>query len=44
MLSDYRVIVLGVGKASVTPGLRQPLEALDIPGAWKRGGRPRRTT
>ena len=29
MLSDYRVIVLGVGEASVTPGLRQRLEDLD---------------
>ena len=28
MLSDYRVIVLGVSKASVTPGLRRRLEAL----------------
>ena len=29
MLSDYRVIVLGVSGASVTPGLRRRLEALD---------------
>ena len=29
MLSDYRVIVLGVSGASVTPGLRQRLEDLD---------------
>ena len=29
MLSDYRVIVLGVGRASVTPGLRRRLESLD---------------
>ena len=29
ILSDYRVIVLGVGQASVTPGLRRRLEALD---------------
>jgi predicted helicase len=29
MLSDYRVIVLGVGEASVTPGLRRRLEGLD---------------
>ena len=29
MLSDYRVIVLGVSQASVTPGLRRRLEALD---------------
>ena len=29
MLSDYRVIVLGVGEGSVTPGLRRRLEALD---------------
>lgn len=28
MLSDYRVIVLGVGQASVTPGLRRRLEGL----------------
>ena len=28
MLSDYRVIVLGVGRASVTPGLRRRLEDL----------------
>ena len=29
MLSDYRVIVLGVSQASVTPGLRRRLESLD---------------
>ena len=29
MLSDYRVIVLGVGETSVTPGLRKRLENLD---------------
>ena len=29
MLSDYRVIVLGVSQASVTPGLRRSLQALD---------------
>ena len=29
MLSDYRVIVLGVSHASVTPGLRRRLEELD---------------
>ena len=29
MLSDYRVIVLGVSQASVTPGLRRRLERLD---------------
>ncbi len=29
ILSDYRVIVLGVGKASVTPRLRRRLEELD---------------
>ena len=28
-LSDYRVIVLGVGHSSVTPGLRRRLEGLD---------------
>ena len=31
MLSDYRVIVLGVSQASVTPGLRRRLEGLDTP-------------
>ena len=29
MLSDYRVIVLGVSRGSVTPGLRRRLEGLD---------------
>ena len=29
MLSDYRVIVLGVSRSSVTPGLRRRLEQLD---------------
>ena len=29
MLSDYRVIVLGVNEASVTPGLRRRLEGID---------------
>ena len=29
MLSDYRVIVLGMNEASVTPGLRRRLEGLD---------------
>ncbi len=29
MLSDYRVIVLGVGEGSVTPGLRRRLEGID---------------
>ena len=29
MLSDYRVIVLGMSQASVTPGLRRRLEKLD---------------
>ena len=29
MLSDYRVIVLGVSEGSVTPGLRRRLEGLD---------------
>ncbi len=29
MLSDYRVIVLGVNEGSVTPGLRRRLEGLD---------------
>ncbi len=29
MLSDYRVIVLGVSRTSVTPGLRRRLEELD---------------
>ena len=36
MLSDYRVIVLGVGRASVTPGLRRRLEELDGQGDPKR--------
>ncbi len=31
VLSDYRVIVLGVSQASVTPGLRRRLEALGTP-------------
>ena len=31
MLSDYRVIVLGVSQGSVTPGLRRRLEGLDTP-------------
>ena len=35
MLSDYRVIVLGVGETSVTPGLRQRLESLDTSGEPK---------
>ncbi len=39
-LSDYRVIVLGVGKGGVTPALRRRLEALDEPEAWKRGRAP----
>ncbi len=30
MLSDYRVIVLGVSESSVTQGLRQRLEGIDI--------------
>ena len=29
MLSDYRVIVLGVSQASITPGLRRRLEGID---------------
>ena len=29
MLSDYRVIVLGIGEGSVTPGLRRRLEEID---------------
>ena len=32
MLSDYRVIVLGVGEASVTPGLRRRLEGIGAGG------------
>ena len=31
ILSDYRVIVLGVSQGSVTPGLRRRLEGLDTP-------------
>lgn len=35
MLSDYRVIVLGVNEASVTPGLRRRLEGIDAAaGRW----------
>ncbi len=30
MLSDYRVIVLGVGEGSVTPGLKNRLQSLDV--------------
>ena len=29
MLSDYRVVVLGVSQASITPGLRRRLEGID---------------
>ena len=36
MLSDYRVIVLGVSQASVTPGLRRRLE--DLEGSVPVGG------
>ena len=35
MLSDYRVIVLGVSQASVTPGLRRRLEGLDTDASRK---------
>lgn len=42
MLSDYRVIVLGVNESSVTPGLRGRLEKLDQPenGRRKSGSAP----
>ena len=36
MLSDYRVIVLGVSEASVTPGLRRRLEGIEGAGKGKR--------
>ena len=36
MLSDYRVIVLGVSEASVTPGLRRRLEEIEGGGTGKR--------
>ena len=36
MLSDYRVIVLGVSQASVTPGLRRRLEGIEGAGTGKR--------
>ena len=36
MLSDYRVIVLGVSQGSVTPGLRRRLEELDASPGGKR--------
>ncbi len=36
MLSDYRVIVLGVSQGSVTPGLRRRLEELDDSPSGKR--------
>ena len=36
MLSDYRVIVLGVSEGSVTPGLRRRLEGLDPSGKRKK--------
>ena len=36
MLSDYRVIVLGVSEASVTPGLRRRLEEIEGAGTGKR--------
>ena len=36
MLSDYRVIVLGVNEGSVTPGLRRRLEGLDQSPTGKR--------
>ena len=35
MLSDYRVIVLGVSEASVTPGLRRRLEGIETGAARK---------
>ena len=36
MLSDYRVIVLGVSQASVTPGLRRRLEGIEGAGTGRR--------
>ncbi len=36
MLSDYRVIVLGVSESSVTPGLRRRLEGIEGAGTGKR--------
>ncbi|MDE0444409.1 MAG: DEAD/DEAH box helicase family protein [Gammaproteobacteria bacterium] len=36
MLSDYRVIVLGVTQASVTPGLRRRLEGIEGAGRGRR--------
>ena len=36
VLSDYRVIVLGVSQASITPGLRRRLAALDTSKSRKR--------
>ena len=36
MLSDYRVIVLGVSQSSVTPGLRRRLEGIEGAGKGKR--------
>ena len=36
MLSDYRVIVLGVSASSVTPGLRRRLEGIEGAGTGKR--------
>ena len=36
MLSDYRVIVLGVSESSVTPGLRRRLEGIEGAGKGKR--------
>ena len=36
MLSDYRVIVLGVSESSVTPGLRRRLEGIEGTGRGKR--------
>ena len=35
MLSDYRVIVLGVSQSSVTPGLRRRLEGIEGAGTRK---------
>ena len=37
MLSDYRVIVLGVSESSVTPGLRRRLEGIET-AATRKGG------
>ena len=46
MLSDYRVIVLGVNEASVTPAMRRRLEkhGTDVAGSTGNGKTPKRPT